>query len=229
MSQRPLVLVHGLWNTPRLFNRLIEALGGRRRHLLAPHLEHGLGHVPLLELTEMLEARITGAFGAEEPLDLLGFSMGGLLARAWIHWCGGDRRTGRFLCVGSPQRGTLTAQLVPRAMLAGIADMKIGSRFLRELDAAHRKAPQSLGRIDCCSYICRSDLMVIPSWRGVLPVGPVVALPAAGHLGLVNNPSCAALLAEALIGKPRVATDGSTPESLAQMVPHPDGIGDGRE
>ena len=41
----PLVLMHGLWDTPRLFRRLIQALDQPERPLLAPHLPHGLGHV----------------------------------------------------------------------------------------------------------------------------------------------------------------------------------------
>ena len=199
MTSRPLVLVHGLWNAPRLFNRLIAALDGRRPQLLVPHLPHGLGHVPLLTLSAQLDAQIRDAFGTQEAVDLLGFSMGGLLARAWIHWFGGHARTRAFHCVGSPQAGTLTAQLVPRAMLPGIADMKIGSRFLRDLAAAHQQTPQLLSAINCRSYICRADLMVIPSWRGVLPVGPVIALPARGHLGLIRHPRCVALLARALL------------------------------
>jgi len=198
VTSRPLVLIHGLWNAPRLFNRLIAALDGRRQTLLVPHLPHGLGHVPLVELSAQLDAQIRATFGTHEAVDLLGFSMGGLLARAWIQWFGGHARTRSFHCVGSPQAGTLTAQLVPRAMLPGIADMKLGSRFLRELAATHQQTPQLLGAIQCCSYICRADLMVIPSWRGVLPVGPVISLPARGHLGLVRHPRCVAYLAKAL-------------------------------
>ena len=43
----PLVLVHGLWDTPRLFRRLIQALDQPERPLLAPHLPHGLPCLPV--------------------------------------------------------------------------------------------------------------------------------------------------------------------------------------
>ena len=195
----PLVLVHGLWDTPRLFNRLVNRLEGRRDPLLIPHLHHGLGHVPLIELAARLDQHINDAFGNGTSVDLLGFSMGGLVARAWITSLGGHRRTRRFLCVGSPQRGTLTAQLMPRALLAGIADMKIGSRFLRHLDANQRLHPQLLGAIDCRSYYCPLDLMVVPSWRGVLPVGPVRPLQALSHPALVNDVRSLAVLCDALL------------------------------
>ncbi|MFZ9270190.1 MAG: esterase/lipase family protein [Prochlorococcaceae cyanobacterium] len=199
MSHPPLVLVHGLWNSPRLFNRLIAQLAGQRDPLLIPHLTHGLGQVPLRDLTSQLDQQIQQSFGPHEPIDLLGFSMGGLIARAWIHWHGGHRRTRRIDCVGSPQRGTLTAQLVPRAILAGIADMKIGSQLIKDLAAEHQHKPEILGSIDCRSYFCSTDLMVIPSWRGVLPVGKVRRLPSFGHLGLIRHPRCVAALAQTLL------------------------------
>lgn len=211
MSERPLVLIHGLWDTPRLFRRLVEQLDGRRYPLLIPHLPHGLGHVPLLTLAEQLDAHIARAFGRDCEVDLLGFSMGGLLARAWIQQFGGHTRTHRFLCVGSPQQGTLTAQLVPRGILAGIADMKIGSRFLQELAADHRRHPERLGRIDCRSYYCRFDLMVIPSWLGVLPVGQVRPLPARTHQELVSHPEALRVLSRDLLEpKPERASSVGT-------------------
>ena len=199
MAQPPLVLIHGLWDTPRLFNKLRNALDGRRDPLVIPHLHHGLGHVPLSELAARLAQHINEAVGPDATLDLLGFSMGGLIGRAWIQEFGGHARTRRFLCVGSPQRGTLTAQAVPRALLAGIADMKLGSPFVRGLQSSLQRHPERLASLDCRSFYCRFDLMVIPSWRGVLPVGSVEALPARTHPGLVNEPRSLARLREILL------------------------------
>lgn len=199
MAHPPLVLIHGLWDTPRLFNRLRTALRGQRDPLLIPHLEHGLGHVPLIDLARRLDQHINTALGTGATVDLLGFSMGGLVARAWIQEFGGHQRTRRFLCVGSPQRGTLTAQLVPRVLLAGIADMKLGSPFLRSLEANLKRHPERLASLDCRSFYCRTDLMVIPAWRGVLPVGSVQPLPARTHPGLVNESRSLARLTEVLL------------------------------
>ena len=54
----PLVLVHGLWDTPRLFHRLIQGLDQPDRPLLAPHLPHGLGWIPLRQLASRLDQHI---------------------------------------------------------------------------------------------------------------------------------------------------------------------------
>ncbi|MBA4733412.1 MAG: alpha/beta hydrolase, partial [Synechococcus sp.] len=99
---RPLVLVHGLWDTPRVFHRLIQRIDQPDRPLLAPHLPHGLGVVPLRELARRLDQHILQQFGRDTAIDLLGFSMGGVIGRIWLQELGGAARTARFFSVGSP-------------------------------------------------------------------------------------------------------------------------------
>lgn len=179
----PLVLVHGMWDTPRLFDRLKQKLGQRRGPLLIPHLPHRFGVTPIEELAELLGMHIEAAFGLEQPIDLLGFSMGGVIGRAWIQLLGGHRRTRRLISVGSPQRGTLTAQPWPSWPLAGIADLKAGSVLLQRLNTNL----DTLREVDCCSFYCHPDLMVMPAWRAVLPLGPGRSLPVRYHHQLMSH------------------------------------------
>lgn len=183
-SARPLVLVHGLWDTPHVFRRLRQRLDPWPAEILAPHLPHRLGFTPLFTLAQDLDRAIKAQFGAEQPLDVLGFSMGAVIARTWIQLLEGHRRTIRFVSVGSPQRGTLLAQPCPRLLMPGVADMKIGSALLRRLNAD----VSLLRDMDCMSFYCPCDLMVIPSWRGVLPVGPCRSLPVWSHRQLIQSP-----------------------------------------
>ena len=169
----PLVLVHGLWDTPRLFRRLEEELRGRRQPLLVPHLPHGLGQRPLLELATQLGRLVNQRFGPDQPVDVLGFSMGGLVGRSWIQLAGGAGRVRRLISVGSPQRGSLVAAPWPGRWLASIADMRPGSPLLRRLNGDL----SALAGVDCCSFWCLADHMVVPSWTGVLPVGRCQQLP----------------------------------------------------
>jgi len=181
----PLVLVHGLFDTPEIFRGLRHYLGNRREPLLAPHLPHRLGATSLETLAQRLGEQIEAAFGVEQPVDVLGFSMGGLIARTWIQLWGGAARTRRFLSVASPHGGSLVALPWPRFLLAGVADMKPGSSLLRRLDADL----DPLRRVDCTSYYIPSDLMVIPGWRAVLPVGPRHRLPVRQHRLLMAEPA----------------------------------------
>ncbi len=191
----PLVLVHGLLDTPRVFDRLRQALGQHRHPLLIPELPLRLGSTPVLEAAELLGQHIEAAFGLEQPLDLLGFSIGGVIVRSWIQLLGGHRRTRRFTSVGSPQQGTLTAQPWPRKLLAGIADLRPGSPLLERLNGDL----EPLRRIDCCSFYSAIDLAVLPGWRAVLPVGPKRMLPVLTHPQLLRDQAAIRPLAEELL------------------------------
>jgi triacylglycerol lipase len=182
-SDVPLVLVHGLWDTPRIFEPLKRHLAGRRP-LLTPHLPHGLGQVPLAILAQRLDQQVAATIAADRPIDLLGFSMGGVVARIWIQCLGGHRRTRRFISVGSPQQGSLNALPWPARLLPGIADMRCGSGLLRQLN-------QDLGgleQVECCSFYTPLDLMVTPGWRAVLPCGRRESLPVWTHEQLIRSP-----------------------------------------
>lgn len=191
----PLVLVHGMWDTPRLFDRLKRLLGQRRGPLLIPHLPHRFGVTPIEELAELLGMHIEAAFGLEQPIDLLGFSMGGVIGRTWIQLLGGHRRTRRLISVGSPQRGTVTAQPWPSWPLAGIADLKAGSALLERLNTNL----ECLRHVDCCSFYCHPDLMVMPAWRAVLPLGPGRSLPVRYHHQLMSHEAALHPLMEELL------------------------------
>ena len=112
------MLVHGLLDSPAVFNALKRCLGEQRQPLLIPELPLRFGLTPVPEAAELLGGHIEAAFGLEQPIDLLGFSIGGVIARTWIQLLGGHHRTRRFISVGSPQQGTLTAQPWPGSTAA---------------------------------------------------------------------------------------------------------------
>jgi len=191
---RPLVLVHGLWDTPKLFGRLVKVLEQHQVPLLIPHLPHRLGVVPLSALANTLDALIVEQWGSEMVIDVLGFSMGGVISRIWLQQFGGARRTSRFLSVGSPQQGTFTAQLIPSWLFAGLADMKRVSPLLHKLNSD----VAALQDLDCTSFFCRWDLMVFPGWQAVLPVGKQQEVPVITHQQLMSHPRALELLVSTL-------------------------------
>ncbi|QNG26901.1 triacylglycerol lipase [Synechococcus sp. HK01-R] len=196
MERRPLVLVHGLWDTPHLFHRLVGQLDRAHVPLLVPHLPHRLGAVPLRTLASHLDQHIQAHWGSEQPIDILGFSMGGIISRIWLQELGGASRSRRFISVGSPQRGTLTAQWIPRWLFAGLADMKRGSALLRQLNADS----SALASLSCTSFYCRWDAMVFPGWQAVLPVGASHAVPVFTHQQLMAHPLALSMLMQTILG-----------------------------
>ncbi len=193
-KRRPLVLVHGLWNDSRLFTQLIKLLDQTGIPILAPSLPHRFGRRSLIPLADQLGVYIHEAFGPDTSIDLLGFSMGGLICRIWLQKLGGAHRTNRFISVGTPHQGTFTAQLMPPWLLPGVAEMKRASFLIKDLNSDL----SSFKDITCISYFCFWDLMVLPGWRAVLPVGSRYAMPVLTHRQLISNSKALNILANAL-------------------------------
>jgi len=191
----PLVLVHGLLDTPAVFARLQRELADRRPELLLPALPLRLGLTSVEEAADQLGQQIQAAYPGSTPLDLLGFSIGGVIARTWIQRRGGHRRTRRFISVGSPQQGTLTAQPWPGRLFRGLADLKRGSVLLQELNSNL----DALRGVECHSFYSPLDLAVLPGWRAVLPIGSRRMLPVATHPQLLRDPAALRPLAQELL------------------------------
>ncbi len=192
---RPLVLVHGLWDDPRIFNKLIDSLQKYDVPFFAPHLPHRYGKTSLRTLARQLDCLIYRQFGSNVSIDLLGFSMGGVIIRIWLQELLGNLRTSRFLSVGSPHKGTLSAQFVPSMIAEGLADMKRGSELLRDLNRDF----SALSTIKNSSYFCWYDLMVFPGWDAVLPLGTRYAVPVLTHKDLILHPIALDMLVKEII------------------------------
>ena len=176
-------MIHGLWNTSAIFNSLLKKLDYYDIEYYAPTLEHCFGRISIIDLAESLDVLITKKYGDESEIDILGFSMGGIIARYWIKKFNGYLKTRKFISIGSPHHGTLTAQLVPKKFFKGISEMKINSSLLRELS----NNDYLLKDIDCISFYTRWDFMVFPGWRAILPIGRKFNLNIYKHKNLVRN------------------------------------------
>jgi len=151
-------LIHGLWNTSRIFSSITPKLDDIGIDYFAPTLEHSCGMTSILDLTNKLNELILEKYGLEKEIDILGFSMGGIIGRYWLQKFNGYKRTRRLISIGSPHKGTLMAQLIPKYPFRGISEMKINSKFLREL----AKNDFFLDDIECINFFTYWDMMVFP-------------------------------------------------------------------
>ena len=185
MSKRnPIILIHGLWNKADIFSSITSKLDEIGIEYFAPTLKHEYGMTSIVELTNLLNYLILEKYGYEKELDILGFSMGGIIGRYWIKKFNGYKRTRQFITVGSPHKGTLVSQLVPKHPFRGISEMKINSFLLRDLS----KYDYLLKDINCISFFTYWDLMVFPGWRANLNSGEKISLNVYKHRNLVRNP-----------------------------------------
>ncbi len=182
-NNRPIVLIHGLWNTSDIFKSLTRKLDQYSIDYFAPTLQHEFGKVSIIDLTNFLNQLIINKYGLDKEIDLLGFSMGGIIGSYWLKNFGGNKRIKKFISVGSPHKGTLTAQIVPRFPLKGISEMKINSKLLKDLYSSN----DFLENVDCISFFTNWDLMVFPGWKAYLPKGNKYSLNIFKHKNLMKN------------------------------------------
>ncbi len=183
-NRNPIILIHGLWNTSRIFSFISSKLDEKEVEYFAPTLNHAFGMTSIVELANLMDKLIVEKYGLEQEIDILGFSMGGIIGRYWINKLNGHKRTKRFMTIGSPHNGTLTSQLVPKYPFRGISEMKINSSLLRDL----ANYDYFLNDIDCISFFTYWDLMVFPGWRANLNAGEKISLNIFKHRNLVRNP-----------------------------------------
>jgi len=184
-NKRPIFLIHGLWNNPKLFEKLLKKIKKDDYQLYSPHLPHKYGNTSLRRLACDLDSQIEELVGPKIEIDVVGFSMGGLISRLWLQNHNGFLRTKRFFSIGTPHFGTYTAQMIPSFLMPGIAEMKRGSSLLSQLN--NDLTP--LERVQCTSFYTKWDLMSFPGWQAKLAIGNSYQLPVLTHKELITNSS----------------------------------------
>lgn len=137
-------------------------------------------------------AREVLAWTGAPALDLVAHSMGGVVARRFLHNAGlAEARVRRLVTLGSPHRGTSAARLGPGACAI---DMRPGSAFLRGIDGDLETMPPRTvlsihGDRDIFGHL--GTALVPPPQENLL-------LPGLGHGGLLFSPRVARAVAAAL-------------------------------
>ena len=80
-KSNPIILIHGLWNTSNIFSSITSKLDELGIEYFAPTLKHKYGITSIIELTIQLNNLILDKYGLEKEIDILGFSMGGIIGR----------------------------------------------------------------------------------------------------------------------------------------------------
>jgi triacylglycerol lipase len=168
----PVILVHGIGDTGALFRTMSAALERDNRAVHAIDLTPNQGDAGIDRLAAQLAEYIGARVAPAQAIDLVGFSMGGIVCRYYLQRLDGLRRVERFVSLASPHRGTWSAFLRNNT---GARQMRRGSRFLEDLnrDAA------VLDRIRATSVWTPWDLMILPASSSAL--GRAIRVPVAAH------------------------------------------------
>lgn len=172
--RNPVLLIHGFNGTPAIFSGMSTYLAKAGWIVYDLTLMPSNGELGIDQLAQQVADYIAKTFTPEQPLDLIGFSMGGIVSRYYVQRLGGIDRVQRLLTIASPHHGTWTAYVFERA---GCIQMRPESTFLQDLnrDAA------MLEKLNFTSIWTPFDLMIVPANSSKMPVGREVQVPVLYH------------------------------------------------
>lgn len=190
-QRNPLLLVHGIGDTGAVFNKMALYLRQRGWSVYTLDLVPNNGAVGLDELAKQVTDYVALHLPPEQPLDLVGFSMGGIVSRYYLQRLGGISRVQRFITISSPHNGTVIAY---GSLRLGCVQMRPNSPFLLDLNSD----AQMLKQLNFTSIWTPYDLMIMPAKSSQMLLGREVILPVALHPWMLTDSRSLAIVAEAL-------------------------------
>lgn len=190
-DRHPVLLVHGIWRTHTVFRRMARYLTERGFTVHGIDLTPSDGSAGIDELAGQVAKFIDATFPEGAPLDLVGFSMGGLVTRYYVQRLGGLARVRRFITISAPHHGTQWAYL---RKLPGVLQMRPDSAFLNDLNGDLAQ----LRELDFTSIWTPLDLMIMPATSSRLGVGEEALVAAPLHALMLEDPRSFKAVAAAL-------------------------------
>ncbi|NJO40410.1 MAG: lipase [Cyanobacteria bacterium CRU_2_1] len=187
----PVLLVHGIDDTEIIFWKMKLHLEKQGRSVHSLNLVPCNGDVCLSVLARQVAKYVDRVFVPTQAIDLVGFSMGGIISRYYVQRLGGIRRVQRFVTIASPHNGTWAAY--SRSNL-GCVQMRPNSLFLENLN----QDALILKQINFTSIWTPLDLIIIPANSSQLPVGKDKPVWVGGHAWMVSDTKGIEAVAEEL-------------------------------
>ncbi|MCX5399217.1 alpha/beta fold hydrolase [Streptomyces sp. NBC_00102] len=192
----PVVLLHGFIDNRSVFVLLRRSLARHGRR----HLE-SLNYSPLTcdiraaaELLGRHVEEICERTG-HQRVDIVGHSLGGLIARYYVQCLGGDHRVRVLVTLGTPHGGTAVAPLASAHPI--VRQMRAGSDFIEEL-----RTPAPGCRTHFVSFWSELDRVMVPVRTACIDHPDLdaenVRVTGIGHLALPVHPAVAARIRQEL-------------------------------
>ncbi|ARF57014.1 lipase [Streptomyces gilvosporeus] len=192
----PVLLLHGFIDNRSVFVLLRRSLGRHGwRHLEA--LNYSPLTCDLRRAAELLARHVEGvcARTGHQRVDLVGHSLGGLIARYYVQRLGGDARVRTVITLGTPHAGTRIAPLMSAHPL--VRQMRPDSPVIAELSLP---APNCRTRF--VAFWSEADQVMVPAGAARIDHPDLLAdnvhVPGVGHLSLPVNGTVAAGIRRAL-------------------------------
>ncbi|MGA7937923.1 MAG: alpha/beta fold hydrolase, partial [Kovacikia sp.] len=176
----PVLLIHGIWDTGAIFNPMRSHLSKQGHSVFDLNMTPNNGDKGLEHLAEQISTYIDQTFASDQPLDIVGFSMGGIVSRYYLQRLGGISRVHRFITLSSPHRGTWVAY---GSFRPGCMQMRPNSPFLQDLN----QDVAMLEKLNFTSIWTPLDTMILPASSSLMPVGKDVRVWVPVHALMVSD------------------------------------------
>jgi triacylglycerol lipase len=174
---RTLVFIHGLGANRSSFYPLqayLRLMGFRRQYSFNYDARDSIEEMGR-ELKARLSRNVRGG-----RIDIIGHSLGGVIAREYVQRQGGARRVDNVITIASPHQGTHASVYVPTRL---IRQLQPGSPAMQRLAAS--PVPDN---VRFTSLAAGHDLMVLPASSALLPFGESHMYEDMGHLEIMLSP-----------------------------------------
>ncbi len=151
------VLVHGIFNTGAMMSWMKYRLKKHGHDCFAPSVKPFDGRGGIQRAAKNLQDQIEARFGESEPIAIVGFSMGAIVARYYLQAFGGASRCSHLITLAAPHNGSYWAYL-PYPTL-GMRQLRPNSAFLKSLQSSE----QTLDNIQLYSFWSPLDTSIVPS------------------------------------------------------------------
>lgn len=182
-THNAVLLVHGFRDSATSMEPMRRWLITRGWNASAITLVPSDGTATLEDLAKQLASYMNKSFPTDQRVDLVGFSMGGLVCRYYVQRLNGARRVDRLITISSPNQGTWLACLSRKP---GCVEMRPDSTFLTLLN----RDTDSLTRVRYTSIWTPLDLMIVPASSSRMPVGREQRVWIGAHPLMVLHAGC---------------------------------------
>lgn len=173
-KSRVALLIPGIFDRGGSMHEMKDALEmhGFTAHYL--HLQFNSGWRGMEFLSHQLRSQVDALAREGQTCALVGFSMGGIVARHYLQTLGGLPRVHKFISLSSPHYGSYWANFLP---YRGGRQLSVGSKFLQHLN----EDVHSLAPTDPVSLWTPYDVTIVPNTSSRLPLGATYQVPVKLH------------------------------------------------
>jgi len=190
-AHNAVLLVHGFRDSAASMEPMRRWLITRGWNASTISLFPSDGTASLEDLAKQLASHVNKSFPVDQRVDLVGFSMGGLVCRYYVQRLNGASRVDRLITISAPNQGTWLACLSRKR---GCLEMRPSSAFLTSLN----RDTEALTHVQCTSIWTPLDVMIVPASSSRMPVGHEQRFWALAHPLMILQAGCFRKIADCL-------------------------------